>query len=95
MNKEMNRPLRALTFDNLSVDNSRASLHFLQRIINSNNSDRLRISSSQMLLFGNMLNLDRGIFVNIPDTKSATPLSKHLDSLLSIQDNSLEASAKK
>ena len=92
MNKEINRHLRALTFDNLSLDNYRASLPFVQRIINSNYSDRLKISASQML-FGNMLNLDRGIFVNIPDTKSEIPLSKHLDSLLSIQDNLLKASA--
>ena len=46
------------------------------------------------MLFGNMLNLDRGIFVNIPDRKSAIPLSKHMNSLLSIQDNLLQASAK-
>ena len=89
----MIRHLRALTFDNLSLDNYRASLPFVQKIINSNYSDRLKISASQML-FGNMLNLDRGIFVNIPDTKSEIPLSKHLDSLLSIQDNLLKASAK-
>ena len=91
MNREISRHLRALTFDNLSLDNYRASQ--LQRIINSNYSGRLKISASQMLL-GNMLNLDRGIFVNIPDTKSAIPLSKHLNSLFSIQDNLLETSAK-
>ena len=77
----------------MSLDKYRASLPFVQRIINSNYSDRLRISASQML-FGNMLNLGRGIFVNIPDSKSAMPLSKHLDSLLSIQENLLQASAK-
>ena len=35
---------------------------FVQRILNSNHSDRLKISASQML-FGNMLNLDKGIFI--------------------------------
>ena len=93
MNKEINRNLRALTFDNLSLDNYRASLPFVQRIMNSNYSDRLKISTSQML-FGNMLNLDKGIFFDITDKKSAIPLSKHLDSLLSIPDNLLNASAK-
>ena len=34
------------------------------------------------MLFGNILNVDRGIFVNIPGTKSAIPLSQHLDSIL-------------
>ena len=46
------------------------------------------------MLFGCMLNLDRGIFVNIPDSKSAMPLSKHLDSPLSIQENLPQASPK-
>ena len=41
INKEINKHLRALTFDNLPLDNYRASLPFVQRIINSNYSDRL------------------------------------------------------
>ena len=36
MNKVINRHLRALTFDNLSLDYYRASLPIVQRIINSN-----------------------------------------------------------
>ena len=57
-NKEINRRfLRALTFDNLSLGDYRESLPFVQRILNSNHSDRLKISASQML-FGNMLDLD-------------------------------------
>ena len=44
--KEINRHLHALTFENL--------LPFVQRILNSNHSDRLKISASQMLS-GNML----------------------------------------
>ena len=65
-NKEINRHLRALTFDNLSLDNYKQSLPFVQRILNANYSDRLKISSSQML-FGNMLDLDRGIFLEHPE----------------------------
>ena len=53
--------LRALTFNNVSLDGYRKSLPFVQRILNSNHSDRLKISASQML-FGNMLDLDAGIF---------------------------------
>ena len=67
----------------------------------NSNSDRLKISAPQML-FGNTLNVDRGIFVNIPGTKSAIPLSQHLDSILPIlkiwiqfiTGNSLQAFAK-
>ena len=61
-NEEINRNLRALTLDNLSLDNYKQSLPFVMRILNANYSDRLKISSSQML-FGNMLNWDRGIYL--------------------------------
>ena len=37
-NKEINRHLRALTFDNLSSDNYKQSLPFVQRILNANYS---------------------------------------------------------
>ena len=62
MNKEVNRHLRALTFDNVTLEDYKESLPFVQRIISSNHSDRLKISASQ-LLFGNVLKLDRGIFL--------------------------------
>ena len=56
-NKEINRHLRALTFDNLSLGDYRESLPFVQRILNANHSHRLKISASQML-FENMLDLE-------------------------------------
>ena len=93
-NKEINRHLRALTFDNVSLGDYRKSLPFVQRILNSNHSDRLKISASQML-FGNMLNLDRGIFIKYPERLVQNkPLSNYMSELLSIQDNLLKASAK-
>ena len=93
-NKEINRHLRALTFDNNSLDDYKISLPFVQRILNSNHSDRLKISASQML-FGNMLNLDKGIFAPVSEIKpSIEPLSSYMSKLLSVQDNLLKASAK-
>ena len=93
-NKEINRHLRALTFENLSLTDYKKSLPFVQRILNSNHSDRLKISASQML-FGNMLNLDKGIFTPISERSSSSkPLSKYMSDLLAIQDNLLKASAK-
>ena len=47
-NKEINRHLRALTFENLSLTDYKESLPFVQRILNSNHSDRLKISASQI-----------------------------------------------
>ena len=93
-NKEINRHLRALTFDNLSLGDNRKSLPFVQQILNSNHSDRLKISASQML-FGYMLDLDAGIFDKFPSrSASDKSLSKCMSNLLSIQDNLLNASAK-
>ena len=83
-NKEINRHLRALTFDNVSLGDYRKSLPLVQRILNSNHSDRLKISASQML-FGNMLNLDIGIFMKYPERPvQKKPLSYYMSELLSI-----------
>ena len=92
-NKEINRHLRALTFENLSLTDYKKSLPFVQRILNSNHSDRLKISASQTV-FGNMLNLDKGIFIPQSERSSASkPLSKYMSDLLAIQDDLLKASA--
>ena len=95
MNKEVNRHLRALTFDNVTLEDYKMSLPFVQRILNSSHNDRLKISASQ-LLFGNVLKLDRGIFLppakrNFSDDK---PFSKRMSNLLKTQDSLLKASAK-
>ena len=83
--------MRALTYENLSLTDYRKSLPFVQRVLNS---DRLKISSSQ-LLFGNALQLDRGIFLPVAERQPSTkPLSKITSDLLRIQDNLLKASAK-
>ena len=70
-NKEINRHLRALTFENLSLTDYKTSLPFVQKILNSYHSDSLKISSSQML-FSNMLNLDKGIFTPISERSLAS-----------------------
>jgi transposase InsO family protein len=51
MNKEINRHLRALTFENTSLKKYAESLPFVQRILNSNYSDKLKISASQVLFW--------------------------------------------
>ena len=93
-NKEINRHLRALTYENLSLTDYKIALPFVQRILNSNHSDRLKISASQML-FGNLLKLDRGIFLPIAERPpQSEPLSAYASKLLQIQDSLLKASAK-
>ena len=51
------------------------------------------MSASQML-FGDMLNLDKGIFIPQSERSSASKLlSQYVSDLLAIQDNLLKASA--
>ena len=84
-NGEINRHLRALTYDNSSLTDYKKSLPFVQRILNSNHSDRLKISAAQML-FGNMLNLDRGIFLPLEERPvSIRPLPLYASEMLAMQ----------
>ena len=93
-NEEINRHLRALTFENLSLTDYKKSLPFVQRILNSNHSDKLKISASQMLFGNNMLNLDKVIFTRQSERSSSSkPLSQYMSDLLAVQDNLLKASA--
>ena len=63
------------------ISEYKKSLPFVQRILNSNHSDRLKISASQML-FNNMLNLDKGIFIPKSERSSASkPLSQYMSML--------------
>ena len=83
-NKEINRYFRAFTYDNSSLIDYQKSLPFVQRILNSNHSDRLKISAAQML-FGNMLNLDRGIFLPLDERPvSIRPLSLYASEMLAM-----------
>ena len=79
-NKKINRHFHALTFDNLSFTDYKKSLPFVQRISNSNQSDRLKISASQML-FDKMPNLDAGIFTPKSERPSSSALSYYMSNL--------------
>ena len=62
--------------------------------MNANYSDHLKISSSQML-FENMLDLDRGIFLKHSDRLVSKNLTAYMSKLLAMQDNLVKASARK
>ncbi len=86
VNKEINRHLRALTFDSSSVEDYKTNLPIVQRILNAAYSDRTNMSSSQML-FGNAINLDRGLFLPpLERPAQGKPLSDHMSKLLRFQD---------
>lgn len=91
-NKEINRHIRALTFENNTLENYEESLPFVQRILNSNHSLKLNMSASD-LLFGQMINLDYGLFLS-PEERVNTegmPLQDYMIKLLAIQDSLMKA----
>ena len=61
-NKEINRHIRAFTFDRVTTEGYQNIIPFVQRILNASVNDTMQVSPAQ-LLFGNALNLDRGIFL--------------------------------
>jgi transposase InsO family protein len=86
VNKEINRHITALTFDTNSVDDYAMTLPIVQRILNAAYSDHTKISASQ-LLFGNALNLDRGLFLPSAERPELQlPLSDHVSTMLRLQD---------
>ena len=86
-NKEINRHLRALTFDKNTVDDYQLSLPFVQRILNSSYNSRTKISPAD-LLFGNAIDLSGGIFNSIKqqETNNLT-LTQSSSKMLNIQNN--------
>ena len=91
-NKEINRHIRAFTYDNNSLDSYVDSLPFVQRILNANYSDRLKVSAAE-LLFGKMLDLDSGLFMPREERSHSTslaPISSYMQKLLDTQDSLLK-----
>jgi hypothetical protein len=84
-NREVNRHLRALTFETNDVDNYRLSLPFVQRIINSSIHETTGVAPASML-FGNQVNLDRGILIPNPVIRNTEKSSALISNMLYIQD---------
>ena len=85
VNKEVNRHLRAFTFDSASLESYKLCLPFVQRIINSSVHSSTGASPAS-LLFGNQLNLDRGILTAFPEPSLVPiPASKIMSDMLLIQ----------
>ena len=93
VNKEINRHIRAFTFDSPNVNDYALALPIVQRIINSAYSDHTHINAASML-FGNALQLDRGIILNRTERPdSEEPLSVTASKMLSIQGDVMRKAA--
>jgi hypothetical protein len=85
-NKEINRHLRALTFHSNTIDDYQLLLPFVQRILNSSYNERTKIAPAQ-LLFGNAVDLDRGILLPFEEQPPLTQsLTKTTSKLLQAQN---------
>jgi hypothetical protein len=86
VNKVINRHIRSLTFESNSVDDYKSHLPIVQRILNAAYSDHTRTSASQML-FGNAIDLDRGLFLPpLERPAQGQTLSDHMSKMLQFQD---------
>ena len=84
-NKEVMRHLRALVFERNLVSNWSTNLPLVQRIINASEHESIGCSPAQ-ILFGNTLNLDRGIFLPFEERPFYTSVPQWLAERLLSQD---------
>ena len=70
-NKEINRHIRAFTFERATTEGYQSIIPFVQRILNASVNDTMKTSPAQ-LLFGNAISLDRGIL--LPPEELLLPL---------------------
>lgn len=92
-NKEVMRHLRAIIFKQNIIDDWQYSIPLVQRIMNASVHSSIGVSPAQ-LLFGNAIDLDRGIltpFHNNTSDGERVPLSDWASKMLSKQDELLKA----
>ena len=92
-NKEVNRHLRAMIFDDPDVSTLSRKLPFVMRIINTTRNTITGIAPSQ-LLYGNMIDLDEGILLPRAERPSFETLTAASQEMIRIQDELCETSAK-
>jgi hypothetical protein len=92
-NKEINRHIRAFIFHRGSIDNYQTILPFVQRILNSEINSKLNASPAD-ILFGNAVNLDRGILLPDDEQPPAQSLSKATSKMLQLQFLAIKSAKK-
>ena len=66
-NKEINRYIKAFMFDRSTHNNYQEIIPFVTRILNTNINDRTKVAPAQ-IIFGNAIDLDRGILIPFDET---------------------------
>ena len=86
VNKEVKRHLRSFVFETLEMDQYKLCLPFVQRIMNSSVHGSTGVSPGN-LLFGNRLDLNRGILTPFQQAlPSKTPGSRIMADMINAQD---------
>jgi hypothetical protein len=85
VNKEINRHIRAFTFETNSED-LKSALPLVQHILNAAYNGQTKVSAAQ-ILFGNTIQVDNGLFLPpVKRLEQDTPLSVHKSQMLRFQD---------
>ena len=91
VNKEVNRHLQGLVFDKQTLEGYAKSIPFVQRIINSSLNRRTKVQLIDAhLLFGNKLDLNRGILTPHLSVNTHSR-STYIEDLISVQDKVLDS----
>ena len=75
-NKEINRYIKAFMFDRSTHNNYQEIIPFVTRILNTNINDRKKVAPAQ-IIFGNAINLDRGILIPFDETSLDKETMRH------------------
>jgi transposase InsO family protein len=92
-NKEVNRHIRAFIFQRGTIENYQQVLPFVQRILNSEINSKLNASPAT-IMFGNAVNLDRGILLPDDEQPPTQSLSKATSKMLHMQFLAIKAAKK-
>ena len=84
-NDTIKKFIRAFTFDKSTQDNYQDHIPLVMRILNTNVNERTKVAPAQ-LVYGNVINLDRGILIAFDETPlTADTLTKSTLDMLTQQ----------
>ena len=93
-NKEINRHIRAYTYDRASTENYQEILPFVQRILNSTVNDRMKISPAE-IMYGRAIDIDSNILIDKDEMDlNFDTVTTSTSNMLKIQDDLIKITAK-
>ena len=87
-NKEINRYIKAFMFYRATHENYQEIIPFVTRLLNTNVNERTKVAPAQ-IIFGNSINLDRGILIPFDETSLTNETMTTSSSQMLQQQNDL------